>query len=356
MPDITIVKLKIRRGSDAQRKTVVLEQGELGYTIDTGRVFVGNGVKAGGNIVGNVAHPPTLIANKRLNQTNAVAGDLIYDNSILWQLTGADITNPSNWSNISVRGDNSFITYDGNNKLTIANNSITPSKLNSNIVLSNGGLTFNSGLSANVDGTYVTIASNSLTINPIDEVKIKTTALSKGLQGGNGTKLSLNVDDSLFGFNTNTLTITALPSDTVSVNTLSSTFVGPGLQIQGGGISTIVQNYDSSSFNVDIDTLRLKSITAPATTVFENVTFNQFGQVTGTSSLISTTLSGVNTGTTGIFNGRSNQTVFTNQTLLTAISSNPSNTATARVTLSSAGFISINTRLGDRFAIPVFRY
>ena len=52
MADITIVKLKVRRGTDAQRKTIVLDQGEVGYTLDTKRLFVGDGSKLGGNVVG----------------------------------------------------------------------------------------------------------------------------------------------------------------------------------------------------------------------------------------------------------------------------------------------------------------
>ena len=53
MPDITIVKIKVRRGSDDQRKQLVLDQGELGYTIDTKRLFVGDGSVTGGSVVGN---------------------------------------------------------------------------------------------------------------------------------------------------------------------------------------------------------------------------------------------------------------------------------------------------------------
>jgi hypothetical protein len=93
MPDITIVKLKIRRGTDAQRKTVVLEQGELGYATDTQRVFIGNGVLFGGNPIGSVIHPPLPVANTRTNQSNATIGDLVYDNSVLWQLTGSSFSN-----------------------------------------------------------------------------------------------------------------------------------------------------------------------------------------------------------------------------------------------------------------------
>jgi len=358
MPDITIVKLKIRRGTDNQRRSIVLDQGELGYTIDTARVYVGNGVKTGGDIVGNLVYPPTLSPNTRINQTQAVVGDLIYDNSLLWQLTGTDPKISNSWTSISPKADNTFIEYGNNNLLTIKNNSITPAKLNSSIALNNGGLSFTSnGLSVDVDGTYVIRSGNKVTINNIDQTKIASSSFSRGIQGGSGTSITLNADSSLFGFTTNTLTLTALPNEVVSVESLSSTFIGTGLQRQGGGISTVVQNYDSGSFLLDTNTLRLKTITTAGTTAFENITFNSFGQVINTASAISTTLSGSNTGSMSAFNGNWNQTTFTNQTLLTAISSSPTNPSqTARLQLSSAGFMAINTRLGDRFAIPIFRF
>ena len=53
MANISIVKLKVRRGSDAQRKTIVLDQGEIGYTLDTRRLFVGDGSTFGGQSVSN---------------------------------------------------------------------------------------------------------------------------------------------------------------------------------------------------------------------------------------------------------------------------------------------------------------
>ena len=49
----TVVKLIIRRGTNTDRQTVVLASGELGYAIDIKRVFVGDGITPGGNIVGN---------------------------------------------------------------------------------------------------------------------------------------------------------------------------------------------------------------------------------------------------------------------------------------------------------------
>ena len=49
----TLLKIVNRQGSDADRKLIVLDSGELGYTTDTGRLFVGDGSTAGGLLVGN---------------------------------------------------------------------------------------------------------------------------------------------------------------------------------------------------------------------------------------------------------------------------------------------------------------
>lgn len=356
MPDITLVKLKIRRGTDSQRKSVVLEQGELGYATDTQRVFVGNGVVYGGTPVGSVIYPPTIIPNNRINQIGAQIGDLIYDNSILWQLSGTGYNKLSSWGNVSTRGDEIYIGYNGYNKLTLKTGSIGPDKLSDNVVYSQGGLVLNQlqGLSANIDTAYLAINSNKITIKSISADKISSKALGRGLRGGDGATLSLDVDSNLFGYTSNTLLLTALPSNVVTVNSLSSTFVGNGLQIQGGGISTIIQNYDNNSFNVDIQTLRLRPITTESTTSFSNITYNEFGQIINDDSAIFETLSCSNTGALSTFNGNWDQTTFSNQTLLTAISTNPDNN-TAIAVLSSAGFMSIQTKLG-LFAVPIFKY
>ena len=49
MADVTIVKLLIRRGTDEQRTTTVFDQGEPAWTLDTKRLFVGDGATAGGH-------------------------------------------------------------------------------------------------------------------------------------------------------------------------------------------------------------------------------------------------------------------------------------------------------------------
>jgi hypothetical protein len=47
--------IKIRRGTDAQRLTVVLEQGEVAYTTDTKKLYVGDGTTLGGVLSGGGA-------------------------------------------------------------------------------------------------------------------------------------------------------------------------------------------------------------------------------------------------------------------------------------------------------------
>ncbi len=354
MPDITIVKLKIRRGTDTQRKSVVLEQGELGYTIDTQRVFVGNGTALGGSVVGNIVHPPLQVTNGRLLLTNAVKGDLVYENSVLWQLSGNSYSSSADWANISPKGDEIYIAPNGSNQLTIKASSITPDKLASTIVYNAGAISTNaSGLSANVDNVSLEINSNKL--------RIKSTALGRGLQGGSGQVISFNGSD-IFAYNGNQVTLSALPASVVTVQNLSSGFVGSGLEVSGNSLRTIVYNYDTTnSFNVDTGsgTLSLKPIIGAGTTNFSNVFYNAYGQISAVSSGIFDTLSGNTTLTSrasaaAIFNGKHDQTTFTNQTVLTAMSASPggSNIVTA---LTSAGFMSITTSIGT-VAIPIFKY
>lgn len=353
MPDITIVKLKIRRGTDSQRKSVVLEQGELGFAIDTQRLYIGNGVALGGVRVSNINHLPLPVPNTRINQTDAAVGDFVYDNSVLWQLTASDYSVLSSWASVNTKGDDVFITTTAGNLLTIKSNSITPSQLSNNLVYSQGGLSFNaSGLSANVDNRYISISSNRITLSGVNESVIRSSSLSKGLKGGDGTKLSVNADTDLFGFVSNVLTLTALPDNTVTVDTLSSGLIGTGLTIQGSTIATLIQTYDPASFDVDINTLRLQPIITPGSTNFSNVTFNSFGQIRAVNTAIFDTLSG--NSSNPIFNGTFDQEIFTNQTLLTAISSNSSG-GTAVTRLSSAGYMSINTSIG-LVALPIFKY
>ena len=49
----TLLKLLVRRGTDVDRQLITLDQGELGFTTDSKRLFVGDGSTPGGTITGN---------------------------------------------------------------------------------------------------------------------------------------------------------------------------------------------------------------------------------------------------------------------------------------------------------------
>jgi hypothetical protein len=72
----TVVKILVRRGTDAERQLVTFTEGELGYCIDTQRVFVGDGVTPGGIVAGNKFLGS--INSKTSFNSIAQLGDLIY--------------------------------------------------------------------------------------------------------------------------------------------------------------------------------------------------------------------------------------------------------------------------------------
>ena len=49
----TVVKILVRRGTDSERQLTTLTEGELGYCVDTQRVFIGDGITTGGIVAGN---------------------------------------------------------------------------------------------------------------------------------------------------------------------------------------------------------------------------------------------------------------------------------------------------------------
>lgn len=72
----TLLKLLVRRGTDADRQLITLDQGELGYTTDSKRLFAGDGATPGGLVTGNkflgsVSDHETI--------TDGVDGDLAFN-------------------------------------------------------------------------------------------------------------------------------------------------------------------------------------------------------------------------------------------------------------------------------------
>jgi hypothetical protein len=81
MIDRRIGKIKVRRGTDSQRKLVSFEEGELVYSIDKQRLYIGNGTEKGGILVSNRNYVKNSVGVPPIAPTEALHGDIVYDKS-----------------------------------------------------------------------------------------------------------------------------------------------------------------------------------------------------------------------------------------------------------------------------------
>ena len=245
MANITIVKLKVRRGTDNQRQDIVLDQGEVGYTLDSKRLFVGDGATYGGTAAGNkVVGPFATVASlgpAAGESPYLQIGDIGYADSRLFVLTGASSTGKaytnalSGWSYIGNIPDDTSIEFDSNNKFTVKKQGLDSQNigttffgdglLSSNTEAGQASVAFNTDFlelssAAGVKGR-LTPKQNSITKR---EIKALFPSAS-GLKGGNGEELALSVNENQFKFDANN----KLELKSVgSLNFPISTWAGPG--------------------------------------------------------------------------------------------------------------------------------
>jgi hypothetical protein len=380
MPDVEIVKLKVRRGTDSQRSITVLEQGELGYTNDYSRLWVGDGTTAGGTIVGNVVHDSD---QPRVSINGATKGDIVYENGKLYRLNSTTPVTEADWEFIGTKIDSTFIEYNTQDEISLKDSCITTTQIDSGIVLATGGIDFNvaDGLSINVDDITIEKPSNTLQLklDSIDETYIKSTTIGSGLTGGSGQVIELDVETTYLGFAGNKLSLTGIPNGIVSVDSLSSHFIGKGLRISPLDLTleTTIQAVDANFFTISAveqpdesftDTLTFDSkFLGNQSRAFTDIlTFDAYGRLDGSSSSLDLPLSAESTVTTvvsggvnvpflsGAFNGGLDQTDYNDQTIIDTLSTVGGTTYIASLT--SAGFIQMD--MGGTtgvVAIPVFR-
>lgn len=145
----TLLKLLVRRGIDIDRKNVILSEGELGYTTDTKKLYVGDGQTPGGILVqGNSILEST---NDITSLSNAIEGDIVFrpSDSKLYRFKGGDYAVINNWEVIG----GSYSAGDGTINITnnvirvgqISAGNISPSALGDSLSLDDDGkLTINS--------------------------------------------------------------------------------------------------------------------------------------------------------------------------------------------------------------------
>lgn len=71
----TVVKILVRRGLEVERQETLLSEGELGYSVDSQRLFIGDGYNLGGNPVANVNFG--IVYNRLQYSPFAQPGDMI---------------------------------------------------------------------------------------------------------------------------------------------------------------------------------------------------------------------------------------------------------------------------------------
>ncbi len=87
-----IAKIKFRRGSESERKNVIFDEGEPAYTVDSKRIYVGDGTTNGGNPIPYhwVANSADQITNPQPNDLALIGGTLWWYNQDFWQNVGGD--------------------------------------------------------------------------------------------------------------------------------------------------------------------------------------------------------------------------------------------------------------------------
>lgn len=246
MPDTTIIKLKVRRGTDVQRTAIILEEGELGYTTDTKKLFVGDGTTYGGNPISPTFFTPINQQDSLVN-LRANKGDVVSAGSLLYQLTGSDYAKLSSWAMIGTAPDNTTLEYTGTQQrvLSLKSNSVGGNSFNSTAAYNAGGLvaTRSNGLSANVDGTSIIIDAN----NKLAAVgsNISTALVGAGLAGGGTDPIRINIQEN-FAFNNGTgyLKLTSLPSKIAGINAVNTTeLYSTGLTLDGSDKLKVDSSY-----------------------------------------------------------------------------------------------------------------
>ncbi len=271
MPDITIVKIKVRRGSDDQRKQLVLDQGELGYTIDTKRVFVGDGSVAGGSVIGTKNFGAYILESSLGSVDGAQIGDIGYANSKLYTLTASEYDSSlTGWSYIGPVPDNENIEFTAANTLTVKTSSLDADDIKE-AAFGDGLVKNGSAIAVAYNTNNFALSSSLLTIrgNSITENEISPTSVLSGLAGGGGTPISINIGDGLELDNGNNLTTSSAKANSVTFDSFDTQAFGDGLLYNNttNQIENILSGVNTENF--DLTTKRLSLITRSEPGVYE---------------------------------------------------------------------------------------
>lgn len=166
MADLSIVKIKIRRGTNSDRARVILDEGELGFTTDHQRLFVGDGNTLGGVNIAN----KFLGYGDRITFGTAQIGDTVYDltRKNIFALSAMPPSLSGNWVNVGPKTDNTYLYYNSSFNLDIVPDSVDRTKIKvSDIIYQALSATGDRRLTVLFDGVTIKLnLSNRLYVDP----------------------------------------------------------------------------------------------------------------------------------------------------------------------------------------------
>jgi len=174
----TLIKLLVRRGTDADRKNITLNAGELGFTTDTERLYIGNGTTKGGLVVGNKYKGKAALAT---SLAPCVTGDYAFETDtntlkVLERGTGANATDWLVVSNLLSAGDGT-ITIGTDNQIKVgilSAGNFSPDCLGNSLELSTDKISLSSTIKIDaimqetVNATSFLTLPSKLKINAVD--------------------------------------------------------------------------------------------------------------------------------------------------------------------------------------------
>ena len=230
MADVSIVKLKVRRGTNEQRRSIVLDQGELGYTLDTRRLYVGDGASVGGRAVSNLNYGPFTL-DSSLNIEGLEVGDIGYANNKLYILSGTNYNDALSGFAYIGNVPGSTTDFGANNTLIVAKSSLDSSEFSS-VIFGDGIAKVGDTIAVDSSTVFFQISDSKISIKPnvIGAREISNIALSAGLSGGNGFPVVVNADPTQFEFDVNgRLRLKSTGSENVMFSSFSPGSIGDGL-------------------------------------------------------------------------------------------------------------------------------
>lgn len=310
--DNTIIRSLVRKGTNDERRQITLEEGEVGYTTDTKRLFVGDGigpgVSAGPKYLGVVNDWPAsfapqpgdffikdggLYARKiNLSETDNISTLSGYDAIGLAVQPGNGLVN--NNGSLDVLVDNSTITFTFDNKLQV------------------GTLTYDD---LPTSESYMLLGNSDNTDKVPEEIQVNTNSVLGRISTGNIQSVTFDqILTNAVAPTIQSLKVTGL-ADNTSTRSLfvDSTGQLTTTSTTGSNVPLYIVSIDQSGtirYDYNIDTVTPYNDLTTALTEF-NISYIGFPATTGNSQYISADPGGFLSNSASIVtNGTSNLGIY----------------------------------------------